>query len=177
MRSSKDSDLLSFHLRMIVQMMRIAPTEAAIAIRIVMTILPVFDMELPVPLDSVGSAAATVVLVMKVVGTPPGIDVVGILGGRVGVWVGCEDSDREDEDLVLEDVTELAELVGRAVVDGAATTEEAGGEATIRLELDKLEGGMDEVTDDDVVTPVVTGGRIWGERFLTMRLRMLWSRR
>jgi len=133
-----------------------------------MTVLLVFDME---PgdgaLDSLGSGASTVVLVMKVKGPLVDGAVVRILGGRVGVSVDRDDSDRE-EVLALEEVAELSEL-GCALDTGLEAAEETG--ATLRLELGVLVGGRD--TAEGVVEGAPVTGP-WGERFLIKRL---WSRR
>jgi len=83
---------------------------------------------------------------------------------RVGLGVDRDDSDRDDEEVALEDELEL-------VVDTAAIEEVAEETAgALRLELER---GRDEDTDDAAEVVVAS----WGERFLTKRLRASWSRR
>jgi len=145
-----------------------------------MTVLEVLDKDEDGGLVLVGCAAATVVLlVTKVLGPPVGRDIVGRLVARVGDGVDRDDSDRDDEELALEDVVELAELV-EVVVGAAAELEEVLEETTgvLRLEISELEGGSGEAADDTTEEDApVRVGRTWGERFLMKRLRVSWSRR
>jgi len=83
---------------------------------------------------------------------------------RVGLGVDRDDSDRDDEEVALEDDLEL--VVDTAAIEEAA--EETAG--ALRLELER---GRDEAADDAAEVVVSS----WGERFLTKRLRASWSRR
>lgn len=151
-----------------VQTTTIPPTEAAIAISTVMTVLPVFDMAPDDASDSVGSEAATVVLVTKVTAPPVGRVVVGIVRAMVAFRVGVDDVSNDEVELVVEDVPVLVKLAGGGVAVGTAAGLEGGGEAEGGAVLEVPEGVG--VTEGEA-----GGGRMGGsgDRFLTKRFKEL----
>jgi len=128
-------------------------TEAAIAIRIVITIFPVFDMALVDGADSVGSGAATVVLVKKVAGASKGMAVVG---ANVAVMIGVvEVEDEDDVEVAVEEVLLVVEVVEEVVVWTTGGSKGAGAGVGSGAMLGGFEGVV--VATDGVADVAVTG--------------------
>jgi len=201
-RLSNFLELPSFHLRNTVHKIKTPPSEAATAIRIVITLLLFFSDWAARAIEG-GAVAWTstwTVLVfppLTIVDTPSGSDRVAE-GSGGGVEVGCSsgsveddgstDSDEEEGSSVLSealaDESELAEAEADKEAEAELEAEEALAElAELELELADRDADSDSDSAGGRGTPMSVGNgessstSSCGARFLIMRLRWPWSRR